>query len=112
MAYDEALAARVREILAERGEVDERKMFGGIAFMVRGYMCCGVLNDDLVLRLGREGAAQAMKSANVRPMSFTGRTIRSFVFVEPQGARTPSMLRRRIRGALEYVESLPATVGR
>lgn len=73
MPYDEGLATKVREILAEHHDVDERKMFGGIAFMVNGHMCCGVLNDDVVLRLGPERAAEALKSKHVRPMDFTGR---------------------------------------
>lgn len=107
MAYDEELAARVREILVEQADVVERKMFGGIAFMVKGYMCCGVLNDDLVLRLGPDHAQSALKNAHVRPMDFTGRPMKGYVFVAPAGVTTESVLRRRVQSALDFVGTLP-----
>ena len=107
MAYDEELAIRVQEILAEQGEVDERKMFGGIAFMVKGYMCCGVADDDLMLRVGSERAQKLLKEAHVRPMDFTGRPMKDYVFVAPGGLRTESVLRRRVRSALDFVDTLP-----
>lgn len=96
MPHDEGLATKVREILAEHHDVDERRMFGGIAFMVNGHMCCGVLNDDVVLRLGLERAAEALKNNNVRPMDFTGRPMKGFVFVGSVGVRTEAMLRWRM----------------
>lgn len=107
MAYDEELAARVRQLLLEHGDLDERKMFGGIAFMVKGHMCCGVLNDDLVLRLGPERAKESLKEVHVRPMDFTGRPMKGFVFIRSMGVRTEAMLRRRIQSALDFVETLP-----
>lgn len=107
MAYDEELAVKVREILIEHGDLDERKMFGGIAFMVRGHMCCGVLGDDLVLRLGPERADEALREPHVRPMDFTGRPMKGYVYVAPRGVGTESELRRRLRSALDFVETLP-----
>ena len=107
MAYDQELAVRVREILNEYHDVDERKMFGGITFMVKGHMCCGVVNDDLVLRLDPEKAAVLLKSKHVRPMDFTGRPMKGFVFVGSTGIRTEATLRRRIQSALDFVETLP-----
>lgn len=107
MPFDADLTARVRQILEEHGPIDERKMFGGIAFMFKGYMCCGVLNDDVVVRLGPERAEEALANAHVRPMDFTGRPLKGYVFVAPAAARTESMLRRWIRSSLEYVETLP-----
>jgi TfoX/Sxy family transcriptional regulator of competence genes len=107
MAYDEELAIRVQEILGEQGDVDERKMFGGIAFMVKGYMCCGVTNNDLMLRVGSERAQELMKEAHVRPMDFTGRPMKDYVFVSPGGLMTESALRRRVRSALDFVDTLP-----
>jgi hypothetical protein len=107
VAYSEELAARVREILFEHADFDERKMFGGVAFMVKGHMCCGVLNDDLVLRLGPERAVQALKDPNVRPMDFTGRPMKGFVFVAGAGIEKEPALRRRIQSALGFVDSLP-----
>lgn len=107
MAYDEELAARVREVLVEQADVDERQMFGGIAFMVKGHMCCGVLKGDLVLRLGPERTRQALQEAHVRPMDFTGRPMKGYVFVAPAGVRTESVLRHRVRSALDFVDTLP-----
>jgi hypothetical protein len=107
MAYDEELAARVREILEEGIAPSERKMFGGIAFMVNGHMCCGVIKEDLVLRLSPETANKALQDANVRPMDFTGRPMKGFVFVSSDGIRTEARLRRHLQSALEFVETLP-----
>ena len=61
MSYDEALAARVRQILASRTDVEEKKMFGGLTFMLGGHMCCGVAGGELVLRLGKAGALEALE---------------------------------------------------
>src|SRR5919106_5116182 len=97
MAYDEVLADRVRGVLLENGQFDERKMFGGIAFMVKGHMCCGVLNEDLVLRLDPNDARTLLRSKYVRPMDFTGRPMKGYVYVAPSGIKAKSVLRRRIR---------------
>ena len=107
MAYDEELAARVREILEESVPLSERKMFGGIAFMVHGNMCCGVTNDDLMLRLGPEVAEEALSDPNVRPMDFTGRPMKGYVFVSSDGTATEAELRRHLQSALAFVETLP-----
>lgn len=108
MAYDEGLAARVREILEEQSVPDERKMFGGLAFMVKGHMCCGVLKDDLMLRLDTDVAKKALEDPNVRPMDFTGRPMKNFVFVSPKGTNTEARLRRHVQAALDFVETLPS----
>lgn len=107
MAYDEELAARVKEILQEVVDPSERKMFGGIAFMVNGHMCCGVIKEDLVLRLDPVSASKALEGPNIRPMDFTGRPMKGFVFVSAEGTATEARLRRHIKSALAFVESLP-----
>ncbi|HWC32644.1 MAG TPA: TfoX/Sxy family protein [Actinomycetota bacterium] len=107
MAYDEGLAARIAEILSERVDVSERKMFGGIAFMVDGHICCGVIRDDLLLRLGPSSAETALEQPHVRPMDFTGRSMKGFVCVGPKGVRTEQQLRKRLDSALEFVAALP-----
>ena len=66
MAYDEALADRIRDVLSARSDVSERKMFGGVAFMVAGNMACGVLGEDLIVRLGEEEAERALGEEGVR----------------------------------------------
>ncbi|HXD57328.1 MAG TPA: TfoX/Sxy family protein [Thermoleophilaceae bacterium] len=85
MAYSEQLADRVRALLANRDDIAERRMFGGLTFMVRGHMCCGVQGEELIVRLdpGDEGAALARPHA--RPMDFTSRPMRGFVTIAPDG---------------------------
>ncbi|MBI4261668.1 MAG: TfoX/Sxy family protein [Actinobacteria bacterium] len=107
MAYDDVLAARVREILIEGGGVEERRMFGGLTFMVGGHMCCGVIGDELVLRLGVERAERALRGPHVRPMDFTGRPLKGFVFLGPGAIRTETQLRRWLGLARNLVSALP-----
>ena len=107
MAYDEDLAARVRSALASRDDVTERKMFGGIAFMVGGNMCCGVTGEDVMLRLGAEGADAALDDPHARPMDFTGRPLAGFVYVAPEGMATPADLRRWVDRAVAFAAALP-----
>jgi TfoX/Sxy family transcriptional regulator of competence genes len=106
MAYDEKLADRMRDVLVTEPGVTERKMFGGLAFMVRGHMACGVLGDDLMLRLGADGAESALEQPRVRPMDFTGRPMKGMVFVDPAGLRGAA-LRRWVGRAVSFVASLP-----
>ena len=73
MAYNGELADRIRGSLAGRSGVAERKMFGGIAFMVDGHMCCGVTGDLLMIRVGADGFDDALAQPHSRPMDFTGR---------------------------------------
>jgi TfoX/Sxy family transcriptional regulator of competence genes len=107
MAYDEKVAARVRLLLAGRLDVVERQMFGGLAFMVGGHMCCGVQGDSLILRLGPEGAAEALASRRARAMDFTGRALTGFVAVDA-GALGSNALPEWVREAVAWAESLPA----
>jgi len=106
MAYDEQLAARIRDVLVEEDAVREQKMFGGIAFMVGGHMACGIVGDDLMLRLGAEGAEEALKRPAVRQMDFTGRPMTGMVYVEPAGVRGVA-LRNWVEKAVAYARSLP-----
>ncbi len=107
MAYDERLADRIRKILARRPALAEKRMFGGLSFMVRGHMCCGVLKDDLVVRVGPARYEKALSQPHARPMNFTGRPINGFVFVGPAGYRTDESLRKWIKQAVEFIASLP-----
>ena len=76
MAYDETVADRVRRRLAKHPGLSERKMFGGLALMLNGNMCCGVIGTDLVLRLGDKEAARALAEPYTRPMDFTGKPVK------------------------------------
>ncbi len=107
VAFDEVLAERVRLALAAADDLYERKMFGGIAFMVSGHMAVGIVGDDLMVRLGREGAAAALGRPHVRPMDFTGRPMGSMVFVAPEGVRTDADLAGWVQEATAFVATLP-----
>jgi TfoX/Sxy family transcriptional regulator of competence genes len=108
MAYDEGLAERVRELLAPRDDVTERKMFGGIGFMVAGNMCVGVMNDDLIVRLGADEAERALSEEHVRPFDFTGRQMKGFLFVDAEGTAADEDLAGWVDAALGFASSLPA----
>ncbi len=107
MAYDEKLAARVRKALGRRKGVKEQKMFGGLAFMLRGHMCCGVLDDELMLRLGPDLAAKALSRAHTRPVDFTGRVMKSMIMMAPAGHKTDAALKMWVDEAAAFVASLP-----
>ncbi len=109
MAYNEQLAARIRKVLTKRPAVTEKKMFGGLSFLIGGNMCCGVTKgDDLVLRLGPELSEKAIKRANVRPCDFTGRPMKGMVMVDPPGYKTDAALKKWVQQAAEFAASLPA----
>ncbi|MDA1196214.1 MAG: TfoX/Sxy family protein [Planctomycetota bacterium] len=109
MAYDETVAARVRACLGRKRavQVAEKKMFGGLAFMVQGHMACGVLERRLMLRLGDEGTARALQSAHTRPMDFTGKPIKSMLYLEPPGFKADADLRGWVDRAVKFAQSLP-----
>lgn len=105
MAYDEALADRVREVIGAR--FDERKMFGGIAFMVAGNMAVGVINDDLMVRVGKDGYDAALARAHVRQMDFTGKPLSGFVYVGPKGVKDKRSLSAWVKRGVTHAQSLP-----
>ncbi|MBI4197725.1 MAG: TfoX/Sxy family protein [Chloroflexi bacterium] len=108
MPYSEALADRIRIVLAQRQGVTERKMFGGIAFMVDGKMAVGVQKDDLMLRVSVEEFEQALARPYVRPMDFTGRPMAGFLYVGPGGCQVDTDLRMWVDMAVAYAQALPA----
>jgi TfoX/Sxy family transcriptional regulator of competence genes len=108
VAYDERLAERVRGMLGRRRAVTERKMFGGIAFLLRGNMCCGVLNDALIVRVDPQGTARALRRRHTRPFDMTGRAINGFVVVTRPGCRNAKQLQGWLKTALTYVRGLPS----
>ena len=108
MAYDEALAERVRDLVTHRGDLTERKMFGGIAWMVSGNMACGVLGEDLIVRLDRDEAAQALEEEHTREFDFTGRPAKGMVVVEPPAIADPADLAGWVEAGVGFASSLPA----
>ena len=107
MAYDEALADRVRDLLADRGELREQKMFGGLCWMLNGNMACGVLNDDLIVRVGKDAGDQALADPNARPFDFSGRAMKGTVFVGPGGTEDDADLASWVDAGAGYALSLP-----
>ena len=107
MAYDEVLAARIRSLLAKRSDVTERKMFGGIAFMVADHMAVGVVRDDLMVRVGSDAEAAALAEPHARPMDFTGRPARGMVYVAPAGVASDADLAQWVERGAAYAASLP-----
>jgi hypothetical protein len=106
VAYDTALAQRIRDVLADTADVTEMKMFGGLAFMVRGHMACGVMKDGLIVRLGPEGVAAALQHAHTRQPEMGGRPMTGIVLVEPEGVRGNS-LGKWVAKATGYTAELP-----
>jgi hypothetical protein len=107
MAYDEQLADRVRAVLSDEFGVTEQKMFGGLAFMLRGNMCVGVLGEDLLLRLGPDRGPKAIEEDGLRVMDFTGRPMKAFVMAEPATVASEADLRRWVGEAVAFAGSLP-----
>ncbi len=108
MAYDELAAQRVRAALEARPGLSERKMFGGLAFLLNGNMCCGVVKQDLVLRLGKEGAEEALRQPHTRPMDFTGRPMASMLYLSPEGYASEADLHSWLERAVAFCKTLPA----
>ena len=108
MGYDERLAARVRDVLGGRPDVVEKKMFGGLCFMVNGGMCCGLTSTALMVRVGPDEYEGALAQPHARPMDFTGRPLAGMVYVDPVGYRTDAALTKWVQRGLDYVATLPA----
>lgn len=107
MAYDPEAAARLRKAYEAVSGVDEKKMFGGIAFMVNGHMSCGVVNSLLMVRVGPRLYEEALSRSHARPMDFTGKPMKGFVFVAPEGFASDAALSSWVESSLEFVSSLP-----
>ena len=107
MPYDETIAARVRKAYGAQRRVVEKKMFGGIAFMVAGHMSCGVVGDTLMVRVGPELYQRALKRPHTREMTFTGKPMRGFVYVVPPGFDSEEDLCSWVNLSLRFVEGLP-----
>ncbi len=108
MPYDQTLATNVRTLLGRRKNLTERKMFGGVGFLLGGNICCGVWKDYLILRLGEDAARQVLAEEHARPFDITGRPMRGWAMIEPDGWRDAPRLRRWIEWATEFTGTLPA----
>ena len=107
MAFDQGLAQRIREVLEDVPGVVEKKMFGGVAFMLAGHMFCGIVKDDLMVRVGVEREAEALQEPHARRMDFTGKPMKGYVYVGPRGVEDDRALLGWIHRGRRYVEGLP-----
>lgn len=107
MAYDEGLAQRVREALSDRRDLAEKKMFGGLCFLLGGNMCCGIVGEELMLRVGPDAYEKVLSREHAREMDFTGRAMRGMVYVGVEGLRTHEALSGWLDPAVDFAGSLP-----
>lgn len=107
MAYDKDIADRLRELIAGAPDTTERAMFGGLAFMVRGNMACGVTSDAVMARVGPEAYEEVLLIPRVEELSFTGRPMRGMVQISLEDAADEELLSRIVDRGIEFASSLP-----
>ncbi len=108
MAFDERLADRIRGSLGRRKGLVEKKLFGGVAFLLNGNMCVGVHKSELIVRLAPEETAAALTQAHTRRFDLTGRPMKGWILVEQGGLKTEAQLSKWVQVAAQYANSLPA----
>jgi|SRR5208283_4484916 len=107
MAFDESLAARIRDALVRKKGIEERKMFGGICFLLNGNMLVGVWKDSLIARLGPEQGDEALLEPHVKVFDITGKPMKNWILVEPEGVVEDEQLKDWIQWAVKFVGKLP-----
>jgi hypothetical protein len=107
MAYDLELAGRVRKLLPPGPDLVEKKMFGGVGYLLRGNMACGVHGSSLIVRLAREHHAAAMAEPYTRPFDITGKPMAGWLMVEAEGCASEESLSRWVKTSVDYALSLP-----
>jgi hypothetical protein len=107
MAYDTELAERIREALGEHAGLTEKRMFGGVAFMINGNMCCGVTGQDLMVRLDPDRTAEALREPHTAAFDMTGRPMKGWLVVKPAGVAAAADLSRWVRTGLDFAATLP-----
>jgi hypothetical protein len=111
MPYDESLAAKVRQLLGGQKhlarQLSEKKLFGGLAFLLHGNVCCGAWKESLILRLGDDAARQVLGEEHTRPFDITGKPMRGWIMVEPAGWQNAANLHRWVTWAVEFTSELP-----
>lgn len=105
MGYEQATAERVRRILSDRTDVAEKRMVGGLSFLVGGSMCCGVSGADLMVRVGADARDRVLAEPYVKPMELGGRQLAAFVLVEPAGFETADSLAAWVQRGIDFVST-------
>src|SRR5262245_921202 len=108
MAFDEALAERIRQGLARKRRIEEKRMFGGVGFLLNGNMVVGVWKDSLIVRLGPDQGEEALKEPHVREFDITGRAMKGWVLVAPEGVGDDGQVKAWIERAVKCVGKLPS----
>jgi TfoX/Sxy family transcriptional regulator of competence genes len=108
MPFDETLAVRVRSALSRRKGIEEKKMFGGVGFLLHGNMLVGVWKEFLIVRLGPEEAEAALRETHVKEFDITGKAMKGWAMVEPEGTRDDDALKDWVQRAVRFVGKLPA----
>jgi TfoX/Sxy family transcriptional regulator of competence genes len=112
MAFSKSLAARIRDAIGLKRGVEEKKMFGGVGFLLNGNMLVGVWKDSLIVRLGPEEGGEALLEPHVKEFNITGRAMKGWVMVAPEGIDNDGHLREWIQRATRFVELLPGKPGK
>ena len=107
MAYDEGLAQRLRETFQGQDDVEEKKMFGGLCFMASNHMCCGIVGDRLMARVGPDNYEECLRHKHAREMDFTGKAMKGMVYVSPKGIEDDTELENWVSICRGFVDSLP-----
>lgn len=107
MAYDLELEQRLDKAIARRKDFHKQKMFGGVGYLLRGNMCFGIWKDGIILRIGEENAAEALKTKHVKVFDITGRVMKGWVMVDAPGIKSDPDLKNWISTAIEFVAELP-----
>lgn len=107
MAYDERLAERVREAIGDLPGLVEKKMFGGVGYLISGNMACGVNEDNLIVRVGPTQYEAALTEPHARPFDLTGRPMKGWIYVDPEGHEMQADLERWVQQGIEFALSLP-----
>jgi TfoX/Sxy family transcriptional regulator of competence genes len=106
MAYNEALAGRIKKLIQTTRKLEEKKMFGGMAFLLNGNMCCGVHKDEVILRVDPEKYKTLLARANVREFDLTGRPMKGWLLLNSKGAQNSTELKSWIKEAVGFAETL------
>jgi hypothetical protein len=107
MTFSERTVYQIRRVMKNTPGLSERHMYRGVTFMVKGNMCCGYLDEQLVVRLGPDEYEVALRQPHVHPMDFTGRPLPGFVFVDRKGFSSDRTLKQWIDRGMSFVSTLP-----
>jgi TfoX/Sxy family transcriptional regulator of competence genes len=108
MGYDKELAEKIRTLLENQSGIDEKKMFGGICFLLHGNMACGVLNNDLIVRVGPERYGELLRFPHAKPFDITGRAMNGWIMVSAEGHKNKQELTYWVNQGLAFTSKLPA----